>query len=96
MHPYVLVELALGSLGNRQRRLEEFELMKRPEFAGPDTVRTLVEANSLWSRGLGFVDAALLASARLTLGVTLWTSDKRLHEAAVELGIPALNPRTVH
>ena len=34
--------------------------------------------------GIGFVDAHLLASAELS-GAPLWTSDKKLKSAAIEL-----------
>ena len=37
-------------------------------------------------RGIGYVDAHLLAAARLA-GAALWTRDKRLHAIAVELGV---------
>ena len=36
--------------------------------------------------GIGYVDAHLLASARLG-GAMLWTRDKRLHATAAELGL---------
>ena len=37
-------------------------------------------------RGIGFVDAQLLASAKLT-HCTLWTQDRRLAELAAALGV---------
>lgn len=52
-------------------------------------VRHLVEERQLWGRGLSAVDAALLASALVTPGVALWTRDKRLRQAARDVGVLA-------
>ncbi len=41
----------------------------------------------LFRRGLGWVDAHLLASARLT-GCAFWTLDNRLRRAAASLNLP--------
>jgi len=46
----------------------------------------LIEQHQLMSRGIGFVDAQLLASARLS-HCTLWTQDRRLTELAAALGV---------
>ena len=56
-----------------------------------DDAETLgfITRHSLHGRGIGYIDAHLLASARLTAGSTLWTRDKRLRAIAVELGIAA-------
>jgi hypothetical protein len=37
--------------------------------------------------GIGYVDAHLLASARLMVGTMLWTRDERLQLAAERLGL---------
>ena len=52
-------------------------------------VRHLVEERRLWGRGLSAVDVALLASAVVTPGVALWTRDKRLRQAARDMGVLA-------
>lgn len=52
-------------------------------------VRHLVEERHLWGRGLSAVDASLLASAVVTPGVSLWTRDKRLRQAAHDVGVLA-------
>ncbi len=44
--------------------------------------------------GIGYVDAHLLASLRLTAGSQLWTRDKRLHAAAMKLGLA--RPSAMH
>ena len=47
-------------------------------------VLALVEASRLWGRGLGAVDARLLAAALVTPGAVLWTRDRGLAAAAAE------------
>ena len=56
--------------------------------ADHDEVLTFVESNGLGGSGLGWVDAQLLASARLT-GVPIWTFDRRLAGVARSLGAVA-------
>ena len=56
---------------------------------GDQGVRHLVEERRLWGRGLSAVDVALLASAVVTPGVSLWTRDKRLRQAARDVGVLA-------
>ena len=46
-----------------------------------------IDRHALFGRGVGYVDAHLLAAAQLTAGTELWTKDKRLHGVAVELGL---------
>ena len=50
-------------------------------------VMRLIEHASLFGRGIGYVDAALLAAVRLSPGATLLTRDRRLHEIATEMKI---------
>jgi hypothetical protein len=45
--------------------------------------------HALFGLGIGYVDAHLLASVRLTAGATLWTRDKRLLGVAERLGLAA-------
>ena len=47
----------------------------------------LIEQNALSGSGIGYVDAHLLASTRLTGAAVLWTKDKRLREVAANLGM---------
>jgi predicted nucleic acid-binding protein len=50
----------------------------------PDDARTA--RDGLAGKGLGWIDAHLLASARLT-ETPLWTFDAKLREAAEKLGV---------
>ena len=58
----------------------------RAGVATPAEVLALIEQHQLMGRGIGFVDAQLLASARLS-HCTLWTQDRRLAELAEALGV---------
>jgi predicted nucleic acid-binding protein len=46
-----------------------------------------IDRETLLGRGIGYVDAHLLAAARLTVGAKLWTRDRRLQVVAVQLGL---------
>jgi len=47
-----------------------------------EEVLTMIERQNLQGRGIGYVDAHLLAAVLVLRKATLWTRDKRLHEAA--------------
>jgi predicted nucleic acid-binding protein len=87
VHPYVLGELALGSLPDRVQFLERMSGMPQPPLARHAHVMQLIEAEQLFSTGIGYVDAHLLASTRLLPGSRIWTRDGRLHAQAKRLGI---------
>lgn len=86
-HPLVTAEIALGSLKSREIVLNFLDDIPQAPVASTDEVRSFVEAQSLYSRGIGYVDVSLLASSLLSLGTQLWTRDKRLARTAVDLGI---------
>ena len=82
MHQMVLGELALGSLARRSEVLALLGNLSTITRVDDDEVLVFIERQKLWSRGLGLVDAHLLAAARVTPGTTLWTRDARLRSAA--------------
>lgn len=86
-HALVVTELALGSLRDRRQVLGFLDGLPSLPVAEPDEVRRLIERRRLFGRGIGFVDAALLAGCLLAPGTRLWTLDKRLGAAAREVGI---------
>lgn len=86
-HPFVLGELVLGSLGpGRLAILQALALIPGVGTAAETDVIRLVENCGLHGSGIGWVDAHLLAAARLA-GVRLWTRDRKLHAAAVALSL---------
>ena len=87
-HPAVIGELALGDLSDRATILALLGRLPRARVASDDEVMAFIENLSLWARGIGWVDAHLLASARLT-GCALWTTDRPLVAAALHVRLPA-------
>lgn len=85
-HPFVVGELACGSLARRDVVLGLMLALPRAPVAENGEVLRFLEANTLWGRELGWVDVHLLAAARLASG-RLWTRDRRLGRCAAELGI---------
>jgi hypothetical protein len=92
MHPLIVGELALGSLWERNKILAFLDMLPRVRVARLDEVRQMVEARSLYSRGIGLIDAHLIASIFLNPPTLLWTKDKRLAGVAESLGIRANLP----
>ncbi|MGA8256089.1 MAG: PIN domain-containing protein [Nocardioides sp.] len=90
IHPGVLGEIALGSLTNRHAVLTLMSELPRALVARDDEVLQLIERRRLHGRGIGYVDAALLAAALLTPNTRLWTRDRRLHDVAADMGVPVL------
>ena len=84
-HPFVVGELACGSLSHRDRFLGLLGALPRARVADHEEVLQLVRVRRIHGRGLGWIDVHLLASALLE-GCALWTMDKRLAAAAAELG----------
>jgi predicted nucleic acid-binding protein len=78
MHPFVLGELALGSLRQRGVVLSSLADLPSATAASDAEVLVFIETAGLSGTGIGYVDAHLLASLRLTNGASLWTRDKRL------------------
>lgn len=81
MHPFVIGELACGSMKNRKGVLANLRELPIALSAEHDEVMRLIEQRSLWSKGIGWIDAHLIASALLS-GCRLWTLDGRMREAA--------------
>ena len=91
IHPFVIGELAVGGLRDRRTILRDLQDLPRAVTADDAEVLRFVEENALFGLGIGYVDAHLLASTRLTPGAFLWTRDKRLQAAAKRLALAA-NP----
>jgi predicted nucleic acid-binding protein len=92
VHPFVIGELALGNLRQRELVLSALSSLPRTSVATDMEVLHFIDRHALFGRGLGYVDAHLLAAMRLTPGSELWTRDKRLLGIAVELGLAMTPP----
>ena len=87
MHPFIVAEMALGSLHNRRTRLDEMESLLEVKVAQLHEVRHMIEAHTLYSKGIGLTDAHLIASCLMTPGTQLWTRDGNMEKVAKALGI---------
>jgi predicted nucleic acid-binding protein len=85
-HPFVMGELACGTIRNRQEILGLLNALPRARVAEHEEVLQFLEGHHLYGRGLGWVDAHLLASTVLT-DCTLWTLDRSLRRAAIALKV---------
>jgi predicted nucleic acid-binding protein len=85
-HPFVIGELACGDLRNRERILGLLNELPGADVAEHAEVLRFVATERLSGTGLGWIDAHLLASARLA-SCSLWTRDKALAAAAKALGL---------
>ena len=83
-HPFIIGELALGHLDNRRQILAFLGALPGVATAGPDEVMHLIDAHRLMGTGIGYLDAHLLASARLS-STPIWTFDTSLDRIAVKL-----------
>jgi predicted nucleic acid-binding protein len=92
MHPFVIGEIACGNLSSRQKLLSDLRRLPSVIPAEQDEVLGFLEQNQLFGKGITWVDAHLLASARLS-ACRLWTLDVRLSAAAnrLRLGYSAIN-----
>ena len=89
IHPFIVAELALGSLQKRALTLALLGYLPQVRIAQMSEVRLMVEARRLYSLGIGLTDAHLIASVFINAPVLLWTKDKPLRKAAEALGIHA-------
>jgi predicted nucleic acid-binding protein len=86
-HPFVIGELALGQMRQREIILAALSDLPRAELATDAEVLGFINRQELFGRGVGYLDVHLRASVRLTGGAKLWTRDTRLRHVAEELGL---------
>jgi predicted nucleic acid-binding protein len=91
-HPFIIAELALGSLKDRRQTLALLDLLPQVRTARTSELRLMIEARRLYNLGIGLTDAHLIASVFIDAPTLLWTRDKRLRKVAESLGIHASLP----
>ena len=84
-HPFVIGELACGNLSNRSKVLALLHDLPNAPLATDAEVLFYIGRNGLMGKGIGYIDAHLLASVALTGYARLWTRDKRLYSIAKSL-----------
>lgn len=87
VHPFVIGELACGNLRQRDEVLRLLHGLPQAPVASQDEVLFFIANNALSGRGIGFIDAHLLASTVIEGTSRLWTADKRLRRVAAGLGL---------
>jgi predicted nucleic acid-binding protein len=92
IHPFIIVELALGSLRERTKTLALLDLLPQVRMPQLAEVRLVIEARRLYSLGIGLTDAHLIAAVFINSSTLLWTRDKPLRKVSETLGIHASLP----
>lgn len=92
-HPFVIGELALGKLRQRDIVLTALSDLPSAGIATDAEVLHFIDRHALFGCGVGYIDVHLLAAVRLTADAALWTNDNRLHAIAVQLGLAAAPTR---
>jgi predicted nucleic acid-binding protein len=86
-HPLIIEELALGSLKQRDIVLDLLANLYRFPVIDHAEVLHVTNARKLWGRGLSAVDVHVMAAVMVVGGAQLWTRDKRLKAACVDVGL---------
>ena len=87
IHSMIIGELACGNLNNRSELLALWQQLPMVSEASHREVIYAINQYQWMGKGIGYIDAHLLASTLLTDNTALWTLDKRLQQVAVSLGI---------
>ena len=87
VHPFIVGEVALGNLRQRDEVLGFMRELPQAPVAAHAEVLYFIDEWELFGRGIGYVDAHLLASVRLIPGTQLWTRDQRLLAIAEQFGL---------
>lgn len=87
IHPMIIGELACGNLNNRQSLLKLWNSLHTLTQATHEEVLYFIEHHRLMGKGIGYIDAHLLASVALAMDVRLWTRDLRLSRLAIKLDV---------
>lgn len=88
-HPYIRLELALGSIASREKVLADLALLPQAPVVATEELFGLIDHKKLYRRGIGLTDLHLICCAIFDKSVLIWTRDRRLSEIADELGLRA-------
>jgi len=85
-HEFVYGELLIGDTGGRKQLLATYQQMDQAPLVPHEDVVAFVRDRRLHGRGIGWIDAHLLAST-LVGRLKLWSTDLRVATLAKTLGI---------
>ena len=91
IHPWVSGELACCRIRARDQVLRLLNDLPKARVATTREVLHLIDSRQLIERGIGYLEAQLLASCLLE-AAQLWTRDQPLRTVAAELGLLASHP----
>ena len=87
IHAFIVAELACGFLPDRKNTLIHLDNLNQIRPVRLADLRTMIEARSLASKGIGLTDAHLIASCLASHGTLIWTIDGALGRVTETLGI---------
>jgi hypothetical protein len=90
VHPWVLGELALGTLADRERFLTLLSRLPSLRPEPDDRIFAFIDDKRLFGRGIGWVDTGLLAACA-SRPCRLLTHDRRLASVARALDLEAFS-----
>jgi predicted nucleic acid-binding protein len=85
-HDFVYGELLIGDRGGRAKLLAAYKVMRQAALVANPEVVEFVRRRKINGRGIGWIDAHLLASA-IVAHSTLWTADRPLAAVAQDIGV---------
>ncbi len=88
-HPFVIAELALGSISGRTQFLGYLQDLPTLAAVSQHEFLAFIEGHALSGRGIGLVGGHLLAATLVVPGTSVWTRDRRLATTADDLGVRA-------
>jgi len=84
-HDFVYGELLIGDRGGRAKLLGAYKRMRQAASVPDSEVVEFVRHRKINGRGIGWIDAHLLASA-IVAHSTLWSADRPLATVAQDIG----------
>ena len=91
IHPWVIGELSCCRISARVNVLRLLNNLPQASVATTREVLHLIDSRQLIQRGIGYLEAQLLASCLLE-AAHLWTRDRALRTVAAELDLLAAHP----
>jgi len=85
IHPFIIGELAFGRIKNRSEILSLLNALPQAKMADHVEVLEFIESNHLFGIGIGWIDAHLLASMKLS-NASIMTTDKAMLSALTRIG----------
>ena len=91
-HPFIRLELALGSIASREKVLADLSLLPQAPVVASEELFSLIEHKMLHRRRIGLTDLQLVCCALFDTSISIWTRDRQRGEIANELGLRASLP----